>query len=260
MDEGGLFGRSRSWVVLGIAAVLVSWAVSAAYDVAAMHSTFSIGASLASWLLLTVGAFALLAAQVDRVPFRIFQLIPLAVLINVGLGTIGTVSLLPFYFDTIGTLALALIAGPTMGAATGLCTAVVWGAILPEAIPFAGVGAAVGFLAAAAVRSGMCASVGRVLLTGAGIGLVSGALGVFTSIAANGMDYRNGANLLTAFLGLVSNDTRLAMVAQSLISDPLDKILCLMLAAFVVRLVMMSERLDITYPGNVRQLAMVLSG
>ena len=58
---------------------------------------------------------------------RAWVLIPIGVGINFVVGTLVNVLQLPLFLDTIGTILVALLAGPWVGAMTGLVTNLVLG-------------------------------------------------------------------------------------------------------------------------------------
>ena len=68
---------------------------------------------------------------------RAWVLIPVGVGINFVGGTLVTVLKLPIFLDTIGTILVALLAGPWVAALTGLITNLVLGVSDPTLIAFA---------------------------------------------------------------------------------------------------------------------------
>lgn len=86
---------------------------------------------------------------------RTIVLIPVAIAINVVLGqTVGSALRLPVYLDSIGTILVAVLAGPIAGAATGILSDLAWTFLLagtpfgsPYSWPFAIVAAEIGLVA-----------------------------------------------------------------------------------------------------------------
>lgn len=60
-------------------------------------------------------------------------LIPVAIVINIVVGDIVAALKLPLYMDSIGTMIVAVLAGPIAGAATGVLTNLIW-SLLPAPV------------------------------------------------------------------------------------------------------------------------------
>lgn len=80
-------------------------------------------------------------------------LIPVAIAINIAVGAIVVALRLPIYLDSIGTVLVAVLAGPWAGALTGLLANLIW-AILP--VP-GGAGPTIAFFAPVAAVIGLMA-------------------------------------------------------------------------------------------------------
>ena len=78
---------------------------------------------------------------------RAWVLIPVGVGINFVGGTLVSVLKLPIFLDTIGTILVALLAGPWVAALTGLITNLVLVVSDPTLIAFAPVNVAIGLIA-----------------------------------------------------------------------------------------------------------------
>lgn len=95
-----------------------------------------------------------------------WALIAIAVLVNGAGGWLFAKLDTPFYFDTIGTIFVAVVAGPFAGALTGVITNVILGYISPGYAPYWPVPLLIGLV------TGFCANVGmfkkwwKVLLAG----------------------------------------------------------------------------------------------
>jgi energy-coupling factor transport system substrate-specific component len=89
-----------------------------------------------------------------RFDTRTIVLIPIAIAINIVLGqTVSAALKIPIYLDSIGTILVAVLAGPIPGLVTGLLSNLIWTYVLPApfhsdyAAPFAIVAAEIGFVA-----------------------------------------------------------------------------------------------------------------
>ena len=96
-----------------------------------------------------------------RFDTRTLVLIPIAIAINIVLGqTVAAVLKVPVYLDSIGTVLVAVLAGPIPGLVTGVVTNLLWTYVLPApfhsdyAAPFAVVAAWIGFFAGVVAQYG----------------------------------------------------------------------------------------------------------
>ncbi len=103
-------------------------------------------------------AMAWVRGQFDT---RTIVLIPIAIAINIILGqTVASVLKIPIYLDSIGTVLVAVLAGPIPGLLTGLLANLIWTYVLPAplnspyAAPFAVVAAEIGLVAGIAASLG----------------------------------------------------------------------------------------------------------
>ena len=92
---------------------------------------------------------------------RVIVLIPIAIAINIILGqTVSAALKVPIYLDSIGTILVAVLAGPIAGAITGGLANLIWTYVLPApfhsdyAAPFFIVAVAIGPVAGIAGRLG----------------------------------------------------------------------------------------------------------
>ena len=53
-------------------------------------------------------------------------LVPIAILINIILGSLAAFLKIPLYFDTIGTIIVGVLSGPIAGGLTGLISGLLW--------------------------------------------------------------------------------------------------------------------------------------
>ncbi len=81
-------------------------------------------------LLLGVVIFAVAAARSRHLGTATLTLIPVAIAINIAMGSIVSYLHLPIYLDSIGTVLVGVLCGPIAGALTGLLANLVW-SILP---------------------------------------------------------------------------------------------------------------------------------
>jgi energy-coupling factor transport system substrate-specific component len=104
---------------------------------------------------LIVGAvlFAIVARRSRDLSTATLTLIPVAIAINIAVGSIVVALRLPIYLDSIGTVLVGALAGPWAGALTGLLSNLIWsilpipGGAGPVAAFFAPVAAVIGLMA-----------------------------------------------------------------------------------------------------------------
>ncbi|HCN22022.1 MAG TPA: glycosyl transferase family 9, partial [Arthrobacter bacterium] len=147
--------KRRILEILGAAAIAGTYiflVLTQPEDIANGPASFSALIALGGFLL---GAVLLIVAVLPGLPTSTVVLIPVALVLNVVLGQLMGSSGLPFYIDSVGTVLIAVLAGPAAGAATGALGSIVWSFFNPTVLPFAAGAALIGFLAGLAARSGM---------------------------------------------------------------------------------------------------------
>lgn len=129
------------FIVAGALLVFVTWLYLVFFRPVDWESV-----SASSSALITLGGYAggailLLAGALPQLPARTIAIIPVALALNIVVGQIvGSIGL-PLYIDSVGTVLIAVLAGPIAGLATGTLSSVVWGLLNPAALPFAAVSA-----------------------------------------------------------------------------------------------------------------------
>lgn len=228
-------GRNRRLLeILGAAAIAATFiylVLTQPADIAGGLGSVSALVAMGGFLL---GAVLLIVGVLPTLPTSTVVLIPVALVLNIVLGQLMGTSGLPFYLDSIGTVLIAVLAGPAAGAATGALSCIVWSFINPTVLPFAAGAALIGFLAGTAARYGLFrrfyfAPVAG-FLTGIVAGVVSAPIAAFVFGGTSGVG--TGA-IVSAFRAM--GDTLLAAITkQALISDPMDKAIVFTIAAVLV--------------------------
>lgn len=132
-----------------------------ALRVGGIVAVLAVTAGVAAYALveyLQTGRLASLARQLDT---RTLVLMPVAMAINIVLGTaVASALKVPLYLDSLGTILVAALAGPLAGALTGLLSNLVWTYLAPPpfgspyAAPFAIVAVVIGLMAGTFARLG----------------------------------------------------------------------------------------------------------
>lgn len=182
------------------------------------------------------GTALLLAATVPVLPARTLGLIPIAMIINSVVGEIvGSIGL-PLYLDTIGTVLVAALAGPVAGMTTGALNNVVWGLLNPAALPFAAGAALVGYLSGVFIhRFHAFKNLGTVVLYGLLLGLVGGMVAAPVAAFVYGGTAGVGTGALVSLFREMGGSLIASVTTQAFISDPVDKILVMLIAYATVK-------------------------
>lgn len=162
-------------------------------------------------------------------------LIPRAVALNLALGAVVAALKLPVYLDSVGTILVAVLAGPVAGALTGILSNVVLGVLSsPVFFAFAPVAAVIGMAAGVLARLGGFRAPWRAVIAGAVIGVVAGLCSVPIAIALFGGVTASGTGVITIALRGFGMPLHLAVAVASISTDIVDKALSAMLVALVV--------------------------
>jgi hypothetical protein len=133
-------------------------------------------------LVIGVILLALIAQRSRDLSTAVIALMPVAIAINIAVGSIVYLLRLPIYLDSIGTVLVGVLAGPWAGALTGLLSNMIWsilpvpGGAGPTAAFFAPVAGVIGLMAGWWASRGIFriraddARVGSFLAMAAGIG------------------------------------------------------------------------------------------
>ena len=195
---------------------------------------FSSGSTLLALSGFLLGTVLLIAGILPTLPTSTLVLIPVALVLNIVLGQFVGSTLVPFYLDSIGTVLIAVLAGPAAGAATGALGGIVWSLFNPTVLPFAAGAALIGFLAGLAARYGLfrrfyLAPIAG-FVTGIIAGMFSAPIAAFVYGGTSGV--ATGA-IVSAFRAM--GDSLLgAITKQALLSDPMDKAIVFAVVALLV--------------------------
>lgn len=209
------------------------------------------------WVMLgyLAGAVLIAAGTLPLIPRSIFALMPIAIALNITIGQIvGTLTPIPLYLDSFGSVLVGVLAGPAAGALTGVLSNVIWGvAINPTVIAFTAGAAFVGAAAGWAARLGAFRAIWSAVIAGAIVGVPSGALGAPVAAFLFGGGLGAGTGSIVATLQAAGLEMLNATTVQSLTSDTVDKAIIFLLAFLVLRT--LPKRIVRRYPLAMRSLA-----
>lgn len=166
-----------------------------ALDTFALVMVVAIPAGIAAYALIEYAQTRRLDSMTRQFDTRTLVLMPVAMALNIVLGTaVASALKIPIYLDSIGTILVAALAGPLAGAATGFLSNVIWTFLAPDpfkspfAVPFAVVAVVVGLLAGTFARWGWLRprrrTTGRRLLVGGTISLAAVVVMVVVALQA----------------------------------------------------------------------------
>lgn len=158
-------------------------------------------------------------------------LMPIAIGINGATGWIVAKLDLPIYLDTIGTIGMAVLAGPWVGALTGLLTNMILGAFSPGFIPYWPVPVAIGLFAGFCANASMFKSWWKVVLVGLFVAIT--AASISTLIAQK--IYEGGSLSISYFL----------------VEEPVDKVTTALLVFIMTRLIPKKLKAYLPRPENI---------
>ncbi len=163
-------------------------------------------------------------------------LMPVAIAINIVIGQIVAVLKLPVFLDSIGTVLVAIVAGPWAGAATGILSNVIWGlAVDPNALPWFPVAMMIGFVAGWLAIAGWFKSWVKVAGSGVVLALTAAIVGTPIAVYLFGGITTSGSSFITAFLLQTGQDLVSAVLSTNFIVEPIDKIATCFLAYGIVK-------------------------
>lgn len=170
-------------------------------------------------------------------------LIPIGVGINVVGGTLVGALRIPLFLDVIGTMLVAILAGPWVAVIAGVLTNIILGFTkTPTIIPFAITNAAIALVVGWMATRGWFRvddMQGYLRLVGAGIVVAFVATVVSAPIAVVLFGGIGGGttDVITAFFLATGNSILESVLATSFIVEPVDKTVSIFVAFFIARAV-----------------------
>lgn len=163
-------------------------------------------------------------------------LIPVAIAINIVIGQIVGLLKLPVYLDSIGTVLVAVIAGPWAGALTGILSNIIWGVTVdPNALPWFPVAGAIGLVAGICANYGLFRNWWKVVITGVIIAFVAAIISAFISVWLYGGITASGSSFLTAYLIQTGGSVVSSVLTTNFIFEPIDKVATCLLAWAIIK-------------------------
>jgi energy-coupling factor transport system substrate-specific component len=163
-------------------------------------------------------------------------LMAVGIVLNIVLGQIVSLLKLPIFLDSIGTVIVALLAGPWAGGLTGLLTNLIWGMISdPVAAAFAPVAMIIGIVAGLCAKYGLFKKWWQVILSGILISLALSVVAIPIRVYMFGGVTGSGADFITAYLLAAGRDLFSAVIITVVGDNLIDKIVTALLAWGIVK-------------------------
>jgi energy-coupling factor transport system substrate-specific component len=184
-----------------------------------------------------------------RLSPRLLALVPIAVGINLALGRIASATSLPVFLDTVGTVLVAALMGPSAALITGVVSQttftildgkLMWMAFLPVQL---GVALYAGWTA----RLGVFASPWKAAAGGLGLGILAATLSWPISYLLFGGVTATGVTAVTTVLTALGVPLEWAVYGASMGTDLLDK--CATFLLVYVVLVSLPQRMAAGFSG-----------
>ncbi|MGA2086171.1 MAG: hypothetical protein ABSG60_11680 [Terracidiphilus sp.] len=162
--------------------------------------------------------------------------VPLAIAINITLGSITHALKLPIYLDAVGTITTTLLLGWRAGVFAGVGSFLLAGLITNPVLPwFSGTQAAIAIYTFLANKCGGFKSYPRALISGIGLGVVAGTISAPVIAYLFGGITGSGASLIVGFLLSSGHKLLTSVFLSGIASEPVDKAIQCLLAVWLVR-------------------------
>lgn len=227
---------TRNLILVGAGAVVI--AATYLYLILFQPADLADGLGQSSFIAIVgylVGALLIVVGTIHTLPTTTLTLVPVAIAVNIVIGQLTTVLGLPLYLDSIGTILVAVLAGPAAGAATGALTNVIWGmTISPVALPFAVTSVVIGVLAGYAARSGVFRRFFLAPIAGLVTGVVAALVSAPIAAFVFGGTTAAGTGALVGAFRAMGNSLLASTTLQGLLSDPIDKAVTFTVVAVIL--------------------------
>jgi energy-coupling factor transport system substrate-specific component len=166
----------------------------------------------------------------------VLALVPLGVLLNLGIGTLVHLLKLPVFLDAVGTILVTILIGIRWGAATGVLSFLIGGAIVNPVLPwFSATQAIIAVVSGFFASRGFFRTVPRTIVTGVCVGIAAGVVSAPVIIYLFGGITGSGSGLITSFLLASGKKIIESVILTGISCEPLDKTLQCLLAYWLVR-------------------------
>lgn len=217
--------------ILGVAAVVATYAFLIVSEPADVVNGPSASSALVALVGFGLAMVLLFVGILPTLPTTTLALIPVALVLNIVLGQFVGSTLVPIYLDSIGTVLVGYLAGPSAGAATGLLSNLVWSFFNPSVLPFAAGAAAIGALAGLAARLGIVRRFYLVPIAGLVTGFVAAAIAAPIAVIVFGGTATGATGAIIALFRAAGEGLVQSVTTGAFTSDLPDKLVTFSVAA-----------------------------
>jgi len=165
---------------------------------------------------------------------RTLVLMAAAIVINIVVGQIVTWLKLPIFLDSIGTVLVAILAGPIAGAIVGVIANLLWGLLFnPVAAAFFPVALVIGLAAGILARYGWFSNLWKTVVSGVIISIVSTIVAIPIVAYMFGGATGSGTDFMTAYMLAVGNGFWESIAVSNLVQNLGDKIITAVVAFLI---------------------------
>lgn len=166
----------------------------------------------------------------------ILAFIPLAVGINLGIGSLVQVLKLPVYIDSVGTLITTLLLGWRIGAVVGVLGFIISSLIIfPPSIYFSGTQVCIALYSYFLGRKGGFKNIPRTILTGIGLAIIATLVSAPVAYYVFGGITGNGISIFTIYLENAGLSKINAVLVSGISAEVIDKTAQCLLAFFILK-------------------------
>ncbi len=162
-------------------------------------------------------------------------LIPVCIAINTAGYQTAALLKLPLYLDCIGTVLSGMLAGPWVGAITGLASNCVFGIFNPTDLPFAIVNMCFGIAAGILSGKGMFTKWWKIVISGVVLTFVAVLIATPISVLFFGGATGSGNSIITAILVATGKGLWTSCFTASALTEFGDKELTVFICYFIAR-------------------------
>ncbi|WIM68586.1 hypothetical protein QP027_04120 [Corynebacterium breve] len=214
-----------SWAGVGLA--VVAWLVIVLSGKELPSTVFAEPVfALAFWMIFASGVLLLIPAF-RRFGLKGMQLIGLGIVLNLGIMLVFHFSHIPVYFSVLGSAFAGFAAGPSMGMTVGVLSTLLGSVFYPEQMPTILLAMIPGAVVWYLFAEQLITTVGSLFVAGSLLALASSVIMVVNRLTAIEEIEHIGAKNLNYFFEMVLEDPVQALVAQTLVTQFLDKLLLL---------------------------------
>lgn len=163
------------------------------------------------------------------------SLIPIGVAINVITGELVNLLKIPLFLNAIGTIIIAMVAGPWVGMVTGGVTNLIMGMFNPVSFAFGLVSMAIGLTVGFLSTKGMMTNIWKVIISGFIVTLVTLVVSSPITILVFGGVTGTGSDAFTGVLLASGQEIWSAVITQKIFVESADKIFSTLVAFWVIK-------------------------